>query len=116
MSNVEQIPPTELDLHAFLDDELEPDQRVRIIQWLMDHPDTAKELLDIQLREDLLRTAIRQSVNGTVPEELQRQIHAPTKPPVNSGMENKFIFGFILGVASAIALMGLIWIGVILIG
>ena len=59
MGTVKQFPPSQQELHAFVDDELSPADRARIIQWLSDHPDKRRELLELRLRETLLRNAIK---------------------------------------------------------
>jgi len=57
--NIERLPPSEHDLHAFVDDELPLDQRLHVIEWLLCHQNRARDVFDMQLREDMLRTAAR---------------------------------------------------------
>lgn len=96
MSNVEQLPPSELDLHAFLDDELGPEERVRILEWLLEHPGKSKELWEIKLREDLLRNAVRQSVNGSGQNDLQALISEQVKSP-SLPLQRQFWIGIATG-------------------
>lgn len=104
MSNVEKLPPTELDLHAFLDDELDPGERIRVIEWLLDHPEKSQELLQIQLREDLLRSAVHQSVNGELPTELSNlTFKENTQSPRE--LSRDFLYGALAGAFSVIVLV-----------
>jgi len=58
MTKVERLPPTALDLQAFIDDELPPDDRIWVAEWLLEHPNKALEVFQTMLREELLRTIV----------------------------------------------------------
>ncbi len=45
-----------------MDDELQPAARLRVIEWLLENPKNAQELFEAQLREDLLRVAVKLSL------------------------------------------------------
>ncbi len=61
LGTVLKFPPSLQDFHAFIDDELSPDERARVVEWLMRHPNERRELQELKLRENLLRQAVRQS-------------------------------------------------------
>lgn len=58
MTVTERPSPSDLDLEAYLDDELEPAERIKVIEWLLGNPEKMREFAEIQLREDLLRSAL----------------------------------------------------------
>ncbi|MEM8771294.1 MAG: hypothetical protein AAGD92_06570 [Pseudomonadota bacterium] len=103
MSDNEHTQPSELDLQAYLDDELPPAERAKIIEWLIEHPTEGQKLFEMQLREDLLRTAVWQSVNGVdLNEELVKTIR-PNAEKTKSAQNMSVIFvcGIIAGVIAA---------------
>ncbi len=57
------ITPSDLDLQAFIDDELSSEDRIRICAWLLDHSDHALEVFQTMLREEILRLIAKQRSN-----------------------------------------------------
>lgn len=111
MTNVTPLPPTDLDLQAYLDDELPTQQRLRVIEWLLENPKKAQELFDIQLREDLLRVAVRLSA----PEQTAEAAEIAKGDGQGAGQSDdenerrpiwtrEFFYGVIAGAAIAIIL------------
>lgn len=94
------IRSSELDQHAFIDNELDIKTRIRVIQELLANPEQAKELALMQLREDLLRNLIFETVNS--PDRSKR----PGKIDLaSSTLRNRsitvFLAGFVLGLITA---------------
>ncbi|MEO1135289.1 MAG: hypothetical protein AAFW68_01600 [Pseudomonadota bacterium] len=102
MTNVRQLPPSELDLQAYLDDELAPEDRLRVIEWLLENPARAQELFEVQLREDLLRVSVKLSVNQT---SFQSAPSGTKKENESINLEryDRFTIGF--AVAASLALI-----------
>lgn len=103
MTNVRQLPPSELDLQAYLDDELAPAERLQVIEWLLENPSRAQELFEVQLREDLLRVAVKLSVSDSSAHS------APSSPmnddgPVDFKRYDRFLIGFAAAAALALIL------------
>ena len=99
--------PSELDLQAFLDNELPSGKRIEIIEWLIEHPEESKPLFEMQLREDLLRTAVWQSVNGVdLDGGVVRSLKSEAEPGPTSNRQRDFGMGFLAGaIVVAIILM-----------
>ena len=56
MGKADKATPSQQDLHAYIDDELTPEQRMRVEAWLEENPDERRELIELKLRENLLRS------------------------------------------------------------
>ena len=98
VSENESTPPSELDLQAFLDNELSSTERLKIIEWLIEHPEDAKRLFEIQLREDMLRTAVWQSINGVdLDQELLQSFRNRGRAEVSQNRNMLFAYGFVAG-------------------
>lgn len=93
MTNVRKLPPSELDLQAYLDDELTPEERLPIIEWLLENPARAQELFEVQLREDLLRVAVKLSLKDAPALGLSSETNHE-KQTVDFARYDRFLFGF----------------------
>ena len=51
-------PITEDDLHAYVDDVLEPERRAEVGSYLAEHPDVAKRVAGFADQRELLRAAL----------------------------------------------------------
>ncbi|WP_454651107.1 anti-sigma factor family protein [Bradyrhizobium liaoningense] len=63
-------PITEDDLHAYVDDVLEPERRVEVGSYLADHPDVAKRVVGFADQRELLRAALAPIADEPLPPEL----------------------------------------------
>ncbi|WP_454624227.1 anti-sigma factor family protein [Bradyrhizobium cenepequi] len=63
-------PVTEDDLHAYVDDVLEPERRAEIASYLVDHPDVAKRIAAFVDQRKLLRAALAPIADEPLPAEL----------------------------------------------
>ena len=63
-------PITEDDLHAYVDDVLEPERRAEVGSYLADHPDVAKRVADFADQRELLRAALAPIADEPLPAEL----------------------------------------------
>ena len=63
-------PITEDDLHAFVDNALEPERRAEVATYLESHPDVAKRIADDSDQRSLLRTALAPIAQEPVPTSL----------------------------------------------
>ena len=55
--------PTQTELSDYLDGELAPSAQKRVIEWLLENPDAALNLMRSRLRDDYLRAAICDSID-----------------------------------------------------
>lgn len=93
MTNVRKLRPSELDLQAYLDDELEPTARLRVIEWLLENPKSAQELFEVQLREDLLRVAVKLSLIDEAPDE-NAIVRLGRRSEIDFKRYDRFVAGF----------------------
>lgn len=63
-------PITEDDLHAYVDDVLEPQRRAEVGSYLADHPDVAKRVAGFADQRELLRAALAPIADEPLPPEL----------------------------------------------
>lgn len=63
-------PITEDDLHAYVDDVLEPERRAEVGSYLADHPDVAKRVAGFADQRELLRAALAPIADEPLPPEL----------------------------------------------
>lgn len=63
-------PVTEDDLHAYVDDVLEPERRTEIASYLVEHPDVAKRVAALADQRELLRAALAPIADEPLPAEL----------------------------------------------
>jgi anti-sigma factor RsiW len=63
-------PITEDDLHAYVDDVLEPERRAEVGSYLADHPDVAKRVAGFADQRELLRGALAPIADEPLPAEL----------------------------------------------
>ncbi|MGY4427649.1 anti-sigma factor RsiW [Bradyrhizobium sp. F1.13.1] len=63
-------PITEDDLHAYVDDVLEPERRAEVGSYLADHPDVAKRVAGFTDQRELLRSALAPIADEPLPPEL----------------------------------------------
>ncbi len=106
MTKITQLPPSELDLQAFLDDELQPRARLRILEWLLENPKSAQQLFEVQLREDLLRVAVKLSVRDDDADDYEvNTSRTVTSAQPDVSRYDRFIIGFVaaLGVVAVVA-------------
>jgi anti-sigma factor RsiW len=64
------LPPTEHDLHAYVDQRLSATDRQRLETWLAEHPDTARDVQAWQRNANQLRAAWSGALQGPVNERL----------------------------------------------
>jgi anti-sigma factor RsiW len=76
-------PITEDDLHAYVDDVLEPERRAEVGSYLADHPDVAKRVAGFVDQRELLRGALAPTAEEPLPPELNlsRIIESRTRRP-----------------------------------
>lgn len=63
-------PITEDDLHAYVDDALEPERRAEVASYLAGHPDVGKRVAAFAGQRELLRTALAPIADEPLPPEL----------------------------------------------
>jgi anti-sigma factor RsiW len=63
-------PITEDDLHAYVDQALEPERRAEVASYLDDHPEVAKRIAGFTAQRDLLRAALAPIADEPAPPEL----------------------------------------------
>lgn len=63
-------PITEDDLHAYVDDVLEPERRAEVGAYLADHPDVAKRVAGFADQRELLRATLAPIADEPLPPEL----------------------------------------------
>lgn len=63
-------PITEDDLHAYVDDVLEPERRAEVGSYLADHPEVAKRIAGFVDQRELLRAALTPIADEPLPPEL----------------------------------------------
>lgn len=63
-------PITEDDLHAYVDNVLEPERRAEVGSYLADHPDVAKRVSGFADQREMLRTALAPIAEEPLPAEL----------------------------------------------
>lgn len=63
-------PITEDDLHAYVDDVLEPERRAEVGSYLSDHPDVARRVAGFADQRELLRAALKPIAHEPLPAEL----------------------------------------------
>ncbi|MGY3617104.1 anti-sigma factor family protein [Bradyrhizobium sp. USDA 10063] len=63
-------PITEGDLHAYVDDVLEPERQAEIASYLVEHPDVAKRITAFADQREWLRAALAPIADEPVPAEL----------------------------------------------
>jgi anti-sigma factor RsiW len=63
-------PITEDDLHAYVDDVLEPERRAEITSYLVEHPDVAKRITAFADQRERLRAALAPIADEPLPAEL----------------------------------------------
>lgn len=63
-------PITEDDLHAYVDDVLEPERRAEVGSYLADHPEVAKRIAGFADQRELLRAALAPIADEPLPPEL----------------------------------------------
>ncbi len=76
-------PITEDDLHAYVDDVLEPERRAEVGSYLADHPDVAKRVAGFADQRELLRAALAPIADEPLPPELNlsRIVEGRSDPP-----------------------------------
>jgi anti-sigma factor RsiW len=76
-------PITEDDLHAYVDDALEPDRRAKVGSYLADHPDVAKRVAGFADQRELIRAALAPIADEPLPAELNlsRMIESQRRRP-----------------------------------
>lgn len=55
---VVSTPPTEDIVSAYLDDELPPKERRKVVAWLLENSDAAKEVMEMRLRDEMLKLSM----------------------------------------------------------
>ena len=65
-----QRPITEDDLHAYVDQALEPERRAEVASYLNDHPDVAARVAAFATQREQLRGALAPIANEPLPAEL----------------------------------------------
>jgi anti-sigma factor RsiW len=96
-------PVTELDLHAYVDDQLEPARRVEVAEWLGEHPaEAARIMADTALREQL---KLAMSLDEAVPHPAA--IVAARR--LERGLGVAHVFAKLQKVAAVVLLLGLGW-------
>ncbi len=93
MTKITQLPPSEFDLQAYLDDELPPRARLRVVEWLLENPKSAQQIFELQLREDLLRVAVNLSLRDDDASETDTSREA-TAAPSDVSRYDRFTVGF----------------------
>ena len=63
-------PITEDDLHAYVDQALEPERRAEVDSYLVDHPDVAERVAGFAGQRDLMRSALAPIAHEPLPAEL----------------------------------------------
>ena len=63
-------PITEDDLHAYVDETLEPERRAKVASYLDDHPEVAQRIAGFAGQRDLLRAALAPIADEPIPAEL----------------------------------------------
>ena len=63
-------PITEDDLHAYVDQALEPERRAEVASYLDDHPEVAQRIAGFTGQRDLLRTALAPIADEPIPADL----------------------------------------------
>ncbi|WGD50206.1 anti-sigma factor [Bradyrhizobium sp. CB1650] len=76
-------PITEDDLHAYVDDVLEPERRAEVGAYLADHPEVAKRVAGFADQRELLRAALAPIAEEPLPPELNlsRIVESRTRRP-----------------------------------
>jgi len=76
-------PITEDDLHAYVDDMLDPERRAEVGSYLADHPDVAKRIAGFADQREMLRAALAPIAEEPLPPELNlsRMMESRTRRP-----------------------------------
>jgi anti-sigma factor RsiW len=103
-TDILQMPPSEATLHAYIDNELAPEARLRVAEWLLANPEAARKLQKIELREEILRLSLR--VGGEAATTDSRVAENVRLTFARLFAEERFLVGVVFGGA----LISIIWL------